>query len=322
MPTVQISKFSRSDANTIKQPIKEKVPKDLICKCDICGLDYKKYYEHNHINSKIHKAALNKIEQDKTPEEKQKEEEEEEEDENSDDNDIEEEEEDDEPDLNFDIDDDEDNELNDLDNENYKETEPDTNNEVENIFKKQMADLKLKKEQLKIDQMQKKIDNDEEKNRIKNYPERDEAEREFLINKFNEYKINFKAELIKLKLKKNITIDELKILINECEAVVNNSNFQQFFDSAVFGSLEMIEKPTKGHKIDINGLSKSLKNNREFMALLRQLYIKYRVFNYISLENKIIIILIIQTSTIIGINYQRNQIKNNYDDILNSEAYL
>ena len=105
-------------------------------------------------------------------------------------------------------------------------------------------------------------------------------DRRMLLNKVQQYKELFKADLKGFKVKKSATVEELKAYIDEMENIVNTSNVDEFLLDGILASIKMVEGVSAMTKTyNVSGLSDMLKANPHFHSLAKQLFLKYGVFS-------------------------------------------
>jgi hypothetical protein len=124
----------------------------------------------------------------------------------------------------------------------------------------------------------------------------------------------FKEELSKFKIKKNPSVEELKLAIVEMMNIIETKSTDAFVIDGLLASLKMIEGYTvNSQNYNISGLSDLLKMNSEFHNLCKQLFLKYGSFNNISAEYKLMFLVF--TSAYIVRNKNKN--KGAINDFLN-----
>lgn len=171
--------------------------------------------------------------------------------------------------------------LNELDNEHYND-EP--FQKVDDIFK----DIKVKKPK--------------KEKEIKSHFEDDNSlfdekgteilgkDRRMLLSKIRQYKSLFPEELKKFKIKKNCSIEDLNLYLEEMETIVNCGSVEQFLTDSILQCIKLTEGISSYTRHDITGCADILKSNKQFHTLCKQLYIKYKVFSNIPPEYSIIIL--------------------------------
>jgi len=113
-----------------------------------------------------------------------------------------------------------------------------------------------------------------------------------LLVKINEYKNLFPTELKTFKIKPNATCEELQRYLDEMDAIVSTSNIDGFLTDSILNCIKMIEPITaKTQSFDITGMADMLKENKDFIKLLKQLYIKYGCFSAIPAEYQLLMII-------------------------------
>ena len=109
-------------------------------------------------------------------------------------------------------------------------------------------------------------------------------DRLLITKKIQQYKILFPKELSKFKLKKKATLEELKLALDECVALVEINSIDSFILDSILSCIRMCENFTQESEYDISGLSFILKSNPQFIALSKQLFIRYNVFSSVPIE--------------------------------------
>jgi len=172
--------------------------------------------------------------------------------------------------------------LTELDNEHYKENPID---KVDDLFKniRPKRSAKIKKEI----KSQFEDDNslfDEKGTEILG------KDRRILLSKIQQYKNLFPDELKKFKIKKNCSLQDLNLYLEEMETIVNTDSVEQFLTDSIIQCIKLTEGVSSYTKYDISGCADMLKGNKQFHTLCKQLYIKYKVFSNIPPEYSIVIL--------------------------------
>ena len=131
-----------------------------------------------------------------------------------------------------------------------------------------------------------------------------------LIAKINQYKVLFpdNKQLTKLKLKKNPSVEELQMALSECEAIVETDCVEGFVTDSILNSVKMVEFASVRTRFNIKGLSDMLRQNPQFNALCKQLYLKYKVFSAIPIEMQMI--LLVTTTASICLDKNKKEASN------------
>ena len=139
-----------------------------------------------------------------------------------------------------------------------------------------------------------------------------------LIKKAQQYKLLFKNELKNFKIKKNASKEDLQIAIDEMSNLLETSSTDEFVMDGILSSLQVVENLTAMTKnYNLVGLSQTLKMNKEFNSLAKQLMLKYGSFQAISPEYKMMFVVF--TSCYIVRN--RNKNKDSLNEFLNQEYH-
>lgn len=126
-----------------------------------------------------------------------------------------------------------------------------------------------------------------------------------LIAKIQQYKILFpeNKQLKLLKIKRNVSVEELQSYVAECEAIIDTDVVESFITDSILSTLKMAEYASVRTRFNIKGLSDMLKNNPQFNSLCKQLYIKYKVFAKIPPEMQML--LLVTTSAYVCVEKNR-----------------
>ena len=139
-------------------------------------------------------------------------------------------------------------------------------------------------------------------------------DRRIIINKLNQYRSLFPKELSKFKVKKGASVEELKAYLQEMSTIVECSSYDNFLSDSILQTIKLIEGGSRATRFDVTGMADMLKANPQFNNLLKQLYVKYNVFNKIPPE--IQMVLLVSTTAYICVNKNRN--KHQINDYLNT----
>ena len=102
--------------------------------------------------------------------------------------------------------------------------------------------------------------------------------------------------------------EELEKYLEEIDSILSTSKLDTFVTDTVFYIMQVIENMSMRFKdYDLSGLTDALKNNKEFLDLMRLLSVKYHVFSNVPPEIQISII-VMSTSYLVIMN-NRNQKK-------------
>ena len=197
--------------------------------------------------------------------------------------------------------------LTELDNEHYKEN---TIDKVDDLFKniRPKRSAKIKKEI----KSQFEDDNslfDDKGTEILGKDKR------ILLSKIQQYKNLFPDELKKFKIKKNCSLQDLNLYLEEMETIVNTDSVEQFLTDSIIQCIKLTEGISSYTKYDISGCADMLKGNKQFHTLCKQLYIKYKVFSNIPPEYSIVILV----STTAYMCRVKNSRKKELDVFLNTK---
>ena len=158
------------------------------------------------------------------------------------------------------------------------------------------------------------IDKEEDDNLFSDKPTqilgRDKRE---LIAKIQQYKSLFPKALSKFKIKKNPSIEELQEYLDEMDVIVSTDNVEQFLTDSILQCIKLIEGVSSYTKYDISGLCEMLKANKQFDTLMKQLYIKYKVFSNVPVEYSAVILV----STTAYLCMMKNKKKKELEEYLN-----
>lgn len=199
-----------------------------------------------------------------------------------------------------------------------------------NVYIPQEKIKEQEKEKEKIEKENKKIQKEQEKLSKKILKVNDEFDDDIfssnptpihgkdkliLMKKINQYKILFKDQLKNFKIKKNATVQELNIAIDEMQNIIDLSSTNEFYIDGIIYSIKVIENLTVNSKnFNITGLSELLKLNPEFNDLCKQLFLKYGSFNNILPEYKIIFIVAVSANLVRNKNMNKDKINAYLDE--------
>jgi hypothetical protein len=163
---------------------------------------------------------------------------------------------------------------------------------LEDIIKKRKDKENIKLEITDVEKKVEKKDEEEDEDEIftKTGTKLEGKNKILLKAKIQQYKSLFKDKLKKFKIKKNATEEELQDYLNEMEILVNVSDFDDFLLESILACLKMAENVSKITKYDISGTADLLKANPQFNSIAKQLFIKYKIFNNISVEYQLIML--------------------------------
>jgi hypothetical protein len=134
-----------------------------------------------------------------------------------------------------------------------------------------------------------------------------------VIKKIESYKILFKDELKNFKLAKNPTIDMLEMALAEIETIIELGTIDSFITDSIIQCIKLTEGASSYTKYNLTGLSALLKENKQFHNLLKQLYLKHKVFSEVPPEYQLL--MLVTTTGILCV--QKNSSKNQMNDRLN-----
>ena len=185
---------------------------------------------------------------------------------------------------------------------------------MENTFKKDKKqmnntvfnDIVNKRKMKKIDEDNFSVKSDEIFSNKNKTPLLGKQKRE-LLARIKQYKLLFKEELKSFRVKKNPNEEELQKYLEEIDSILATSKLDSFITDGVFYVMQVIESISSRYRdYDLTGLSEALKNNKEFLDLMRLLSVKYHVFSNVPPEFQISII-VISTSYLVIVNNRRNR---------------
>lgn len=117
-------------------------------------------------------------------------------------------------------------------------------------------------------------------------------ERRELLDKIHKYKALFPEKLKNFRLGKKLTKEYLESVILEFEAIIESDNVDNFITDGFLICLKQIEGTTANYKkYNISGMSDMLKANPQFHKVMKQLYLKYNVFNSVPPEHQLMMII-------------------------------
>ena len=104
-------------------------------------------------------------------------------------------------------------------------------------------------------------------------------DRRVLISKIQQYKNLFPEELNKFKIKNNCSVQDLQLYLSEMETIVDTSSVESFLSDSIIHCINLVEGLSSYTRYDISGCGELLKGNKQFHTLIKQMYIKYKVFD-------------------------------------------
>ena len=141
-------------------------------------------------------------------------------------------------------------------------------------------------------------------------------EKLIIMKKIQQYKILFPKELSKFKLKKKINLDELKVSLEECSALVEINSIDGFILDSIMSCIKMCENYSEDTDYDISGLSFLLKSNPQFISLAKQLFIRYNVFSHVPIQYQMCMCIISTSYLCIQKNKNKSSINSYLDEKL------
>lgn len=133
-------------------------------------------------------------------------------------------------------------------------------------------------------------------------------DRWMLIRKFEQYKVLFpdNDNIKKLKMKKKATLEDLQQLVEECNAIIETDTVEVFMTDAILTSVKAVEFASIRTRYNLKGLSEMLRENNQFNLLIKQLYLKYKVFAKMPVE--IQLMMVVGTSAWICIEKNKKEL--------------
>ena len=112
-----------------------------------------------------------------------------------------------------------------------------------------------------------------------------------MLKKVSQYKALFPEHLKKYKIRKNPTMDELQTILDDMQSIIDVSSVDGFITDSILQCFKLVEGVSANTKnFNFTGLSDMLKDNQQFHTLMKQLYIKYQVFQAIPPEYQLCIL--------------------------------
>ena len=182
-------------------------------------------------------------------------------------------------------------------------------------------DLRQKRENKNINKMMcgkskhEKVEKEENNSLFDDQPtELMGREKLIIMKKIQQYKILFPKELSKFKLKKKINLEELKVSLEECCALVEINSIDGFILDSILSCIKMCENYSQDSDYDISGLSILLKSNPQFISLAKQLFIRYNVFSNVPIEYQMCMCIISTSYLCIQKNKGKSSINSYLDE--------
>ena len=134
-------------------------------------------------------------------------------------------------------------------------------------------------------------------------------ERRMCLAKIRQYKNLFPTELKSFRIKKAATAEELKAYLDEFDAIVSSSNGDTFVTDSILQCIKLVEGVSANtKKYNVSGLSEMLRNNVQFNSLMKQLYLKYSIFENIPPEYQIVLVVITSAYICKNMNSKREEL--------------
>ena len=200
--------------------------------------------------------------------------------------------------------------LADLENDHFTDGDNKQSNEL-NELKALRTKTAIENERKKLNRLAEQ----EQKNALKHKPEDTAEELELLgkekrvlLAKLQMYKSMFKAELkaVKFRVKKEATVEELRAILVELEAIVSINGAEAFCLDVIYGSIQMIEGvSSRTENYDVSGLVECLKANEQLSRLCRFLFIKYYTFSAIPPELQMVFIVMVSAVSCARVNQSK-----------------
>ena len=201
--------------------------------------------------------------------------------------------------------------LNDLNNDNFKE--PPTQSEIKEVQKQEKAQKKsydkLFKDIQKQNKPVKSKYEDDSSLFDENGTELIGRDKRVLLSKVQQYKNLFPDELAKFKIKKNCSTTDLQLYLNEMESIVDTSSVEQFLSESIIQCIKLTEGISSYTKHDITGCADLLKSNKQFHTLIKQMYVKYKVFDKVPPEFSLVILVATTAYICKGKNAKKKEIE-------------
>ena len=134
-------------------------------------------------------------------------------------------------------------------------------------------------------------------------------ERRISLAKIHQYKKLFPNELKTFRIKKGATAEELKAYLDEFDAIVSTSNGDTFMTDSILQCIKLIEGVSANTKrYNVSGLSEMLRLNPQFNSLMKQLYLKYSIFENIPPEYQLVLVVITSAYICKNMNSKREEL--------------
>ena len=141
-------------------------------------------------------------------------------------------------------------------------------------------------------------------------------EKMILLAKVSQFKQLFPEKLKSFKIKKNSSVEDLKLYLAEMETIVEVSNVDEFLYDAILQSIKLVEGASSMTKnYNIKGCADMLKMNPQFKNLCKLMFIKYHIFSAVPVEYQLVMIISTTSFTCMKKNKNREQI----NDFLNQK---
>ena len=134
-----------------------------------------------------------------------------------------------------------------------------------------------------------------------------------LLKKISEYKSLFPQLLKSFKIKKNPSIEDLRDVLAEFDAIVSVSSVEGFVTDALLSCITLIETGSTRTKFNISGTAEMLRAQPKFHDLCKQMYLKHHVFSNVPCEYQLI--MLVGMTAMVA--HQQNQKREKVSNLLN-----
>ena len=120
------------------------------------------------------------------------------------------------------------------------------------------------------------------------------AERRTLYAKINQTKELFddNMKIRKFKVKPNLSVDELKNVLNEFDCIISIDSCSGFMLESCLSCVKIIEGSTKNlRNYNLEGLCETLRGNKEFHRLARQCFLKWNCYQSMPCEMQMLFLI-------------------------------
>lgn len=133
-------------------------------------------------------------------------------------------------------------------------------------------------------------------------------DRLIILKKINQYKSLFPNQLSKFKIKKNPSLEDLTVALEECASLVEVNTADEFMLQSIMESIKMVEGYSADTIYDIRGMSLALSSSHQFNILIKLMFVKYGMFSNVPVEYQLCMVIFSTGYLVIQKNKSKHQI--------------